>query len=114
MPKVSGQDQQILEQLVKVLHLGLISPNVADSNYESANIVDVVQFLANAVAKVAYRIGSDPDESPDRNGVVGAGTVAYAINRVADAIFAQVETQDGLHRVADAINNLATAVREKV
>ena len=111
--KAATQSEKGLGLIALTIQQGLTSPNVPDSNCESANIVDVVQFLANATAKIASHLGGDPDEAPDRNGVVSSGTVAYAINRVADAIFTQVEMQDSLHRMVEAINSLAAAIREK-
>lgn len=60
-----------------------ISANVLDSNLEPANLVDVVQRLAGKVEKMAEALEVGP-----------------------------LRTQTGLERIAEAIFDLAAAVRE--
>jgi hypothetical protein len=71
-----------------------ISPNVSDSNFEHANIVDVLQRIAYGSGEIASAIstrGSIP--YTDGNGIrIGCLTEAViglsvSMNRVADAIF---------------------------
>lgn len=79
------------------------SPNVIDSNFENANIVDVLGRLASAthcIAKSLYPIGAMPGE--DRTG-----------GRVSSLTEAVMGIAAGLCNIADSIDNLASAVREK-
>jgi hypothetical protein len=89
---------------------GLISPNGVDSDMESANVVDVLQYLANAAAKIAYAITRKCDiqesmitELRVEDDKPTSLTLAESIDRIAGAIHRQVETQDGLHRIAEAL-----------
>jgi hypothetical protein len=38
-----------LADVAKALWSGLVSPNVSDSNFEAANVVDVIQSVADAI-----------------------------------------------------------------
>lgn len=83
------------DPIAEALRDTLISPNVSDSNMESANIVDV----ADNIARALWCLGRmpDPDERP--------GAVQMLALQVRSL-------HDGLCRVADALNNIANAIRE--
>ena len=77
-----------------------ISPNVPDSNMEPANLVDAIANMSNAFWVIAKSIRSDttaPASGPQSlfAAIVGIGNglgaVASALDRVADAIYAQKE-----------------------
>jgi hypothetical protein len=68
-----------------------ISPNVSDSNAEAANLVDVVNYVAHALRKLAST------DIPHDAGPVQQ--IAFAIERAGD-------------KLADAINKLATAISD--
>ena len=83
-----------LYEIAESIERCFISPNVSDSNFEAANIVDVLQRVANGSGEIADAIsrrGSMP--YTDRNGIrMGCLTEAViglseSMNRVADAIF---------------------------
>jgi hypothetical protein len=75
------------------------SPNVCDSNGETANIVDVVQSLGVCVRDVARAITPFAAGSPGASG----GHVESLTEAVMDA-------SHGLASIASAINELAEAV----
>lgn len=68
------------------------SPNVSDSNMESANVVDVLSSLVSATSRIAGAITSR----------TGDETLTEAVKGVAG----------GLNRIAAALESLADAVRE--
>jgi hypothetical protein len=61
-------------QTAEALRATLISPNVSDSNWEPANVVDVLHDLGNAVEKHGGRVAT------------GLESVASAIRDLAEAI----------------------------
>ena len=80
-----------------------ISPNVVDSNLEPANVVDVLNRAAWNLSRIAHAITPldvAAMDTPD-GGRVGSLTeaVVYAAN--------------SLTKIADAISDLASAVRER-
>ena len=80
----------------------LESPNVPDGNLEPANVVEVLAQLASAVRYVGGALyprvaGRDHDET--------GGTVASLTEAV-------MGVTAGLVKIADAIHDLANAVRE--
>jgi hypothetical protein len=80
-----------------------ISPNVIDSNFEAANVVDVIDKLAYRVGKVAHAI-TPQDAAPgrdERGCVVGSLT---------EAVMSLAASADG---VAEGLHAIAAAIREK-
>jgi len=79
------------------------SPNVVDSNFEVANVVDVIDHLAINAGQIAHAIkptGAIPGE--DRcGGKVGSLTESV------------MGITSGLVKVADAIDRLACAIEDK-
>jgi len=49
-----------LARLAAALEYALVSPNVADSNLEPANIVDALASLARAIHRLADAIATRP------------------------------------------------------
>jgi hypothetical protein len=77
---------------------------------EETNVADTLQFLANAAAKIAYAVSRscDINDSRDKDRTEFSpagdrGTLTGAVNRLADAIHRQVETQDGRVRPANRV-----------
>ena len=85
MPEKSLIAQAIVESL--------ISPNVSDSNLEAANLVDVGDEISRALWKLA--------RTEDRDGQPGT-LVAHG-----EAI------KEAARIIADALDNLAQAMRER-
>jgi hypothetical protein len=84
------------------IRASLISPNVADSNMEDANVVDVVDKLARAVGRVAHAITAPAAGGPDQTG--------GHIESLTEAVMGVTA---GLCRIADAIDGLAAAVANR-
>src|SRR5262245_31958069 len=109
------------EVLAEALRACLISPNVADSNFEAANVVDVIQNVAKSTSRLADAVtlldhagtamtdgeGREVESLTEAMVSVSQGLTAltYAANRQADAL-------DNLESIAHAIDNLAEAVRD--
>lgn len=81
------------DPIATALRETFISPNVADSNFEAANLVDVADNLARALWRLA-RI-DDPDES--------RGAVELLSK----------EIKAGSERIAGAMQSIAEAIRER-
>lgn len=80
----------------------LESSNVADSNGDFANVVDVLANLGNGIWSMSKAIKDGRGvANDDTGGVVGSLTEAV------------MGVTSGLCKIADAINNLAEAVRER-
>ena len=104
-----------------------ISPNVADSNFEAANLVDVIQRLSEQTCKIARAITpQDAIAGEDAaGGRVGSLTeaimgVTAGLVRIADAIVYHADASpdiDGLSRalegIAEAVSNCAEILRDK-
>ena len=78
------------DQIAKALLETLISPNVSDSNWEPANVVDVISDVGNALWKIART------NAPESVGSIELH--AQAVERAGESI-------------ASAIDNLAVAIR---
>lgn len=87
----------------QALYDTLQSPNVCDSNFEAANVVDVIQHLALATGKVA-------DAITPRNAAAGKDANGGHVESLTEAVMGITA---GLHRIANAISELAEAVRDK-
>jgi ABC-type transporter Mla subunit MlaD len=61
-------------EVADAIRASLISPNVSDSNWEPANVVDVIDDLAGAIRGAGERIGT------------GLQSIAEAVDRLAIAI----------------------------
>src|SRR5262245_61407953 len=85
------------------LRATLISPNECDSNFEAANVVDVVASLARATRSVSRPI-TPADAAPGRDAAGGA------VTSLTEAVMG---VTSGLCRIADAIERLAEAVELK-
>jgi len=81
----------------------LISENVSDQTYNAANIVDVLHTLASANQRIATAITAQAAPGHDDTG--------GCITSLTEAVMGV--TSAGC-RIAEAINNLADAVRERV
>lgn len=81
----------------------LESPNVIDSNFEPANVVDVLNHLSNATGRVAKAV--TPSEGVD----VDKG----ADSQVTSLTEAVVGMTKGLFAIAKSIDSLAEAVKER-
>jgi hypothetical protein len=81
-----------------ILHT-LQSPNVADTNLEPANVVDVGYFVSRSILRLATAI--TPDASAGRDNAGGC---------VTSLTEATMGITGGLMAIADAINRLASAV----
>lgn len=79
----------------------LVSPNVADSNMEAANIVDVVDKLARSTRRIADAI------TPNIAG--GKDDAGGHVESLTEAVMGMTS---GLLSIAGAIETLAQAVRE--
>lgn len=79
-----------VKDIAQALHDGLVSENCYDSNYEPANIVDALYFLARAL---------------DRLGHNNADTSMGAVEALSK------EVQEGSERIAAALLEVADAVR---
>lgn len=82
------------KELASALRDTLISPNVADSNWEPANLVDVLDAIARAIRFSAKHLGTG--DAVTQMGALGnlAKEVKEGSERVAG----------GLHAIAEAIN----------
>lgn len=85
-----------------ILHT-LVSPNVPDSNLEPANVVDVVNSVANSIRALAKSI-LPPSAAPN-NDASGTG-----VDSLTEAVMGATA---GLMRIAESIGDLADAVRSK-
>ncbi len=91
------------DEIVKSLERCFISPNVADSNFEPANVVDVIDRAARNLAKIAGAI------TPTG---AAAMTTPYG-GRVGSLTEAVIYAADSLGKIAEAIGDLASAVRAR-
>lgn len=95
-------NEEAAKILAEAIVQSLISPNVDDSNWEPANVVD-------ALAKIAAAIGSPKISFAD----IGHHTQANIIEAHGRYVVDAAEDIAGaVSGVGDAINNLAAAVRE--
>jgi hypothetical protein len=90
------------DEVAAALLQTLVSPNVSDSNGEAANIVDAIDKLARNAWKIADAI-TPPDAAPGRD---EEGHPVGSLTEAAMSISA------ALHRIADAVGDLASAVRD--
>ena len=74
----------------------LVSPNCSDFNGEAANVVDGLYQVSSAIRFAAKHLGKEEASSPQ-------GAIEYLAGSI----------QDGTTQIADAINNLADAVRDR-
>jgi len=91
------------EDIVDSLERCFISPNVADSNMEPANVVDVIDRAARNLSRIAHSI-TPTDAAPMRTQDGG---------RVGSLTEAVIYAADNLAKIADSISELASALREK-
>lgn len=61
-------------EIAEAMHAVFVSPNVSDSNFESANLVDVMDNHGRQMLDAATKIAN------------GLGSIALAIENLADAI----------------------------
>ena len=85
-------------QIAEALRYSLVSPNVADSNLEPANVVDVLHDIAVSLNRLGLA-----DASTDMGALEAH---ALAVKEGTEAI------AGGLGLIAEAIVDLAAAVRE--
>jgi hypothetical protein len=87
-----------MNQIAEALSYNFTSPNVSDRNLEPANVVDVLYYIAKALNNLGLS-----DASTDM-GALEAHALAIKDGTEAIAV--------GLHTIAEAIGDLAAAVRE--
>ena len=90
-------------EIAVALEQCFISPNVSDKNLESANLVDVVQCLAENTGLVAKAICP-------QNAMAGKDATGGHVGSLTEAVMGMTA---GLVRIAEAIDGLADAVRER-
>ena len=91
------------DEIVESLERCFISPNVADSNLEPANVVDVIDRAARNLSRIAHAItptDAQAMQTPDGHRV---GSLTEAV----------IYAADSLTKIAKAIGDLASAVREQ-
>jgi len=91
------------DEIVEGLERCFISPNVVDRNMEPANVVDVIDRAARNLNLIAHAITPTDAvamRTPD-GGRVGSLTEAV------------IYAADSLTKIAEAIGDLASAVRER-
>jgi hypothetical protein len=101
------------DQLAEAMRFVFVSPNVSDSNFEAANIVDVIDKVACGLFAIRNAIvpsGVGPGRGADGTGLIESLTEAVmdtsqSLRYLAD----QMDFGD----VAGAIRELAEAVRER-
>jgi hypothetical protein len=82
-----------------------VSPNVADSNLEPANVVDVIDKLAHRVKQVANAI-TPPDAAPGRD---NHASVVCSLTEAVMSLASSVDgVAEGLHAIAEAIRDRTT------
>lgn len=91
--------ENVLE-IAKAINGNFSSPNVADSNFEKANVVDVLDHIGTGVCRLAHAIY--PKETMPGHDETG-GTVMSLTEAV-------MGVTGGLCRIANAISELAQAV----
>ena len=91
------------DEIVDSLERCFISPNVPDSNMEPANVVDVIDRAARNLSRIAHAITPTDAAAMTTSdgGLVGSLTEAV------------IYAADSLTRIAGAISDLASAVRER-
>jgi len=56
--------ETIKDDIAKALLHTLQSPNVSDSNFEAANVVDAIDSVARAINRLAVAVGQLADQNP--------------------------------------------------
>jgi hypothetical protein len=79
----------------------LTSPNVSDSNYESANLVDVIHFVSRALWGVTHSITAQG--APGRDAI--GGSVTSLTESVMGVTAGLVSIAASLDAVAEAIRS---------
>ena len=102
MAAKSDPSKEAIRYLADRLYDLLRSPNVPDSNWEPANIVDVVDRAGRGIHRLAESI--KPDAAPGRD--AGGGQVGSLTE-------AAMGITSGLFRIAESIESLADAIRER-
>lgn len=81
----------------------LESPNVCDSNFENANVVDVINRLAIATNHIAQAI-------TPQNAAAGHDATGGHVESLTEAVMGVTH---GLCMIASSISSLAEAIRER-
>lgn len=89
------------EEVADAILATMQSPNVADSNGEQANVVDVINGVAQGLFSLRRSITAQASPGTDETG----GHVECLTEAV-------MGITSGLFKIADAIRELADAVRE--
>jgi phage terminase large subunit-like protein len=91
------------DQISQSLERCFMSPNVADSNLEDANVVDVIDRAARNLSRIANAITPNAPSPMKTDCGVYVGSLTEAVAAAANS----------LHGIAEAISDLAEAVRER-
>ena len=91
------------DEIVDSLERCFISPNVADSNMEPANVVDVIDRAARNLSRIAHAITPTDAAAMKTPGGGRVGSLTEAV----------IYAADSLAKIAEAIGDLASAVRER-
>lgn len=94
----SGDDSKVANALIRTLE----SANEVDTNLEAANVVDSIASLARSARAVAHAILAPA--------AMGHDAAGGAVDSLTEAVMGVTA---GLVQIADAISDLAAAVRER-
>lgn len=83
------------DEIANAIRSAFISPNVLDSNWEAANLVDTMQRCANNLGAIAGSISRSDDQKQELS-------LSESVSLVAT----------GLSSIANAISELASAIRK--
>ena len=109
--------------IAKAIDRNFTSPNVADSNLEAANVVDVIHGLANGLYSLANAFKSEEDDDEDSPTVAARlGEIAKALNYLGNGNASTSmgaieglakEVMDGSAAIASGLHDIADAIRSR-
>ncbi len=108
-----------IEEIGYALERCFISPNVADSNFEAANLVDVIQRLSEQTLKIASAItpqdviaGEDAAGGRVASLTEAIMGVTAGLVRIADAIVYHSDASPNIDRLSSALDGIAGAISD--
>ncbi|MFZ1538868.1 MAG: hypothetical protein WAT23_15985 [Chromatiaceae bacterium] len=108
-----------IEAIGYALERCFISPNVADSNFEAANLVDVIQRLSEQTCKIARAI--TPKDSMAGEDATGGRVISLTeavmgvtagLVRIANAIVYHSDASPNIDRLSSALEGIAGAISD--